>query len=141
MFNEKELMELWEAKKVEINNWTNHGDTPMFIDIIANQNIINHFFNINDYNITDMGNNRFIIQHKKITESHKVWTLVEHMHADDSVKYKGCVEIMSKMTAIEGDMKRIKEHFPLASIIDVEQAEGCWKNNEYYTIKLGEPIF
>lgn len=141
--NREMIDKMWEEGRIEVEEWTSRCNTTMFLHVFSRDPSALEEIEHEDYDsqMTFFGPAGFkvLYTHKDIKPSDYFFALIREMHADDSIKHKGCVEIMSKMTHIECDMAKIKEKFPYASIIDVEKAKGGWKNHEHYTIKLGAP--
>lgn len=144
MINEKTIDKLWDNKEVKIEKCTYNRKTVMFLHVFSrNGDIFEELEDENyDSRMTFFGPAGFkvLYTHKNITPEDYFYALVDHLHADNSVRYKECVEIMSKMTHIEAEMKEITKHFPEASIVAVEQVNNyCWKKYNYFVIKLGNP--
>lgn len=136
---------LYDENKITILKWTYNCKKTMVLHVLSKDDKASEIFEQIDHEEYNSQGTIFgpagfgvLYTHKDITPSDYFYAFVEHIHSNNSVKYKGCVEIMSKMTHIEDDMNKIKQHFPFASIIDVEQGTGCRRNYQYYTIKLGE---
>lgn len=137
--------QLYDEGKIKILKWTYNCNTTMVLHILSRDEKASEIFkqiDHKDYNSqgTMFGPAGFTVlyTHKDITPSDYFYAFVENIHGNNSAKYEGCVEIMSKMSHIESDMNKIRHHFPYASIIDVENGTGCWNNHQYYTIKLGD---
>ena len=132
---------LQDEKRIKVNKWTYNCNKTMFLHVFSRDtdalNSIKHEEYESQTTFAGVAGFEVLYTHKDITPADYVFATVDHMHANNSIKHKGCIEIMSKMTHIESEMVKIKEHFPYASIIDVEQGTGCWKNHYYFTIKLG----
>jgi len=141
----KTVNKLYDESKIEILKWTYHCKKTMVLHVLSRDEKASEIFKQIDHEEYDSQGTMFgpagfcvLYTHKDITPSDYFYAFIDGIHSNNSVKYEGCVEIMSKMSHIESAMDKIKHHFPYASIIDVENGTGCWKNHQYYTIKLGE---
>lgn len=139
----EELEKIWGQKRITVKKWTCNYKTAQYIDltIVDSQIDIYKLVDENQYTIKNMGNNRFIIIHKDISQLDLFYALgPERLHGEIDPNYPNAIWVSDTMLGMETHIKQIRKHFPSASIIDLELMPGGWKNHYYFTIRLGEVI-